>query len=363
MFFQRFSVKACFFVGLFFFLSGLWLAPNAPCWATSPLAQWLQQARVALARGDLEALRSVLEKAELEAAKPAKRSPQQTRNIRLWLDLLFAQYHQLKGPPPSFRRLHLYEKKEQVQAQVGDLERSLKHTKAAAFFLERYARSFREVMRRGDVNDAITVTTTNNRVQILKNTVRALQNQLAHMDTVLRLWDKTSAEARRMQFQILLQQGDEQAQTIDKIRSRQARLMKALALQSIALSKAQDILQQNQREALQKQRTSRILLYTGIAAASAGLLAVGVAAGGQIYMQLHPDSAKCQPPNPSPLCGQWSSQVTLPLYISGGIVAGIGGVLILVAILHQPPPSQAYQGLYRSHKHYLDWEEKENPAP
>lgn len=360
MFSPRFSVRVCFFVGLFFFLGGLWLVPNAPCWANSPLAQWLQQARVALARGDLEALRSVLEKAELEAAKPAKRSPQQTRNLQLWLDLLFAQYHQLKGPPPSFRRLHLYEKKEQVQAQVGDLERSLKHTKAAAFFLERYTRSFREVMRRGDVNDAITVTTTNNRVQILKNTVRALQNQLAHMDTVLRLWDKTSAEARRMQFQILLQQGDEQAQTIDKIRSRQARLMKALALQSVALSNAQDILQQNQREALQKQRTSRILLYSGITVASIGILAIAVGGAGHLYQTFARQSKDC---GNETICGRWFDAVALPLYISGGITAGIGGGLILAAILHQPPPSQAYQGLYRSHKHYLDWEEKENPTP
>ncbi len=328
--------------------------------AASPLARWLQQARVALAKGDLEGLRLVLEKAEHEIIKPPPLPPRQLQNARLWLDLLFAQYHQLKGPPPSFRRLHLYEKKEQVQAQVDELVHALKHTKAAAFFLQRYNRSFRDVMRRGDVNDAITLTTTANRVQILKNTVRALQNQLAHMDTVLRLWDKTSAEARRMQFQILLQQGDEQAQTIDKIRARQARLMKALSLQATALSKAQDILQQHQREAQQKQRTSRILLYSGIVTASIGLLAVGVGAAGHLYQTFERNTTKC---GKETICGRWGDQVAPPLYISGGIVAALGGALILVAILHQSPPSQAYQGIFQSHKHYLDREEQDKPTP
>jgi tetratricopeptide (TPR) repeat protein len=336
-------------------VSGILCVEKVPtALAQVDLAKSIQNARKFLALGELARMEEVLQKAEEQSKKPDPKQPPQAKdNARLWLDLLWGQFHQILGTPPPFARLQIFDNKEQVHKRIADLERALQHTQQAIFYLGRYSALFRTVLKRSNTHDALTLVSTANRIQILHNTTRTMQNRIPLLEGLLRDWDRESPAQRQSRIKMLLQVMKQSQKDIAVLRKRQQRIQTKLQRQGKAIVSAQQILQRHQADLQQRKHNGRIVVWIGAGALTLGVAGTGAGVGWEIYKNVEGDAKKLN---------EYDTNRTVWLAVGIPLLA-TGVAMVLIGHLIQPKLPDQYKGVYRSHKDYLDWEERELNQP
>lgn len=334
-----------------------WMGTSAS-WAATPLAQAkssLQKAQDALSSGDLPMLAEHLRALDTTLQKhKTSFSLLQRLNLQTWSSQMWSRYHQIQGVPPLFLSSKHYEERAQVRDRIALFKSKREHLRMAVRHLRSFIRTFRQVMRRSKVRDALILTSTINRVQILNNTGRTIQNRVFLLRQLDRNWGADSPVKRQARILQLTQEAKKNRKTIKKLRQGQTTIQKRLKKQAQAIEKAQLVLRSHSIRLKRRAKLSQTLLWTGAIAGTVGLASFGVGLGWYLYA-----GSQVGQPGITPVQIQETQQLALIPLVSGAIVAGVGVVLLIVGPAIHPGQAEQLKGLYRSQKHYLEWQEKE----
>lgn len=323
------------------------------------IGYWLSYARDANRTNDLERVQRGLQRAEALLSRPRQLSTQQQKNYKLWLWLMWSNFHTRKGKFPPFMKQNEFEDKQHLQQHKRSLKQSIVHLNQALLFLARYNQLLRNVARQSGLKGAISYHTTYSRQERMKNTIQIGQLRLARLAQLEQKWKAASSVQHAQKLRALTAQVRRQ---LAQLRNRQQRQDQSQRIQqSLVIAKAQASYKRHEFTLQRNRQTSSVLTWSGVGLFVLGLAGSGV--GTARFLEANATDAQGLPRhNVDQALSYQSSGVAL--LATGGTLCLSGIVTFTVGLVMKPTNKDYNKGIFRSQKQYLDWlQQQDNSKP